>query len=150
MKANQKGGTPPHDHARSSGICGTSGCWYQGNPELHLPRRTILGIAIGGPTLLNLPVCSGTLRSRRSLCSVVNAQQATQVIMAVQEQKITAQTGGGILYPPSHISLNHKRPSTGLLEGAVTALLLHFCLAAIDYASCSHSNFSSPRPSEPQ
>ena len=52
MKANQKGGTPPHDHARSSGICGTSGCWYQGNPELHLPRRTILGIAIGGPTLL--------------------------------------------------------------------------------------------------
>ena len=29
------------------------------------------------------PVCSGTLRSSRSSCSVVNAQQATQIIMAV-------------------------------------------------------------------
>ena len=63
---------------------------------------------------------------------MVHAEQATaQVIMAVQIQKLTAQAGGQTILPPYRISLNHKLPSTGLLEGTVSALL-HFCFAARD------------------
>ena len=35
------------------------------------------------------------------VCAMVNAEQATQGIMAIQDQKLTAQTGGGILPPPA-------------------------------------------------
>ena len=81
---------------------------------------------------------------------MVHAEQAAaQVIMAVQIQKLTAQAGGQIVYPPlshSPVTSDHRQDS---VEGTVTALL-HFCFAAIDYASCSHPNFSNPWPSEPQ
>ena len=100
MKANQKDGTPPHDQARRFGDRGTSRSRYQGHSELHLPRRKILEIAIGGPTfnLAGAPVLPAITDLARSM---VNAEQATQGIMAIQDQKLTAQTGGGILPPPA-------------------------------------------------
>ena len=37
-------------------------------------------------------------------CSMVNVEQTTQGFMAVQDQKLTAQTGGGILPPLLHFT----------------------------------------------
>ena len=56
-------------------------------------------IAIGGPTfnLAGAPVLPAITDLARSM---VSAEQAAQVIMATQDQKLTAQTGGATIYPP--------------------------------------------------
>ena len=59
-----------------------------------------MGISIGGPTFncdRYVPVLSPLTDL---VCDMANAEQATQ-IRAVQDQKLTAQTGGGILPPPA-------------------------------------------------
>ena len=76
------------------------------------------------------PVLSALADRSRSMVHA-DTEQTAQVTMAVQEQKLTAQEGGQTILPPYRISLNHELPSTGLLEGTVSALL-HFCFAARD------------------
>ena len=96
------------------------------------------------------PVLSALADRSRSMVHA-DAEQTAQVIMAVKEQKLTAQAGGQTILPPIHISLNHKLPSTGLLrryrDCASSSLLLcrkrlRFAARILTFQAQGHPNLN--------